>query len=680
MSLESGSYNSVRQLNEWNISLYDVQTTTNITLNQATTLSTPTYIKGLNSGATAFLKDAVTAGVGLTVYETTGTFIPNEALSFNGIKNGRIAQTVVSHTINDVKSIFATDDGAVGSAKTFSADIMQKTEFNVGLATISGQSTGVCTITAANPDFVGLVTTGDLVSFHDATKSVDPIYGRITGVTQDPDNEFASTVAIVGVHTQSGIVAGDLPTAGSTTLTDLKVLTTDLAPNTDPTLYTRLPKTNIADVDLTSASLSIRKSFTVNITSNKLASAVSCGSSESFLAFDEERYSLIRSDGNIEPLDASDFQFSDSRTLQIYNLGSNDTGAQLVTTVKQLKPTAKEKLLEKVNSIIVTKSTTEGSGIGTTTFNDGLEYGTFPYGTRVQDEVISLNTPDVLNIHGVFESSDTGNPSAPKMILSSLTSESTTTSELLMGEKLVGQVSNAVAIVAEKISNSASEIAYILKNDNIFKSGEEVVFQESKIRGTITTLSAPSFNISANYKFTTGQESTFYDYGTLKRKADSDTPKKRIKIYFANGYYATTDDGDITTVNSYKDWNYGDDINSVYGVKNSDIIDIRPRVSDYTTASTSTRSPLEFYGRSFDGAGNSAGSILASDEAINITYSNYLGRIDRIFLTKDGKFQVKYGQPAEQPERPSPVTDAIELATITLPPYLYTPLQANIRL
>ena len=80
----------------------------------------------------------------------------------------------------------------------------------------------------------------------------------------------------------------------------------------------------------------------------------------------------------------------------------------------------------------------------------------------------------------------------------------------------------------------------------------------------------------------------------------------------------------------------------VNGVRNSDIIDIRPRVSDYTVSSTSSRSPLEFYGRSFDGAGNSAGSILASDEAINITYSNYLGRIDRLFLTKDGKFQIKY--------------------------------------
>ena len=112
-------------------------------------------------------------------------------------------------------------------------------------------------------------------------------------------------------------------------------------------------------------------------------------------------------------------------------------------------------------------------------------------------------------------------------------------------------------VLAEKISNSASEIAYITKNDNAFKEGEDVVFQDSKVRGTIQTLSAPSFDISNNYKFTTGQESTFYDYGTIKRKQDSDAPKKRIKVYFGSAYYSTTDDGDITTVNSYKKFNYG---------------------------------------------------------------------------------------------------------------------------
>ena len=76
------------------------------------------------------------------------------------------------------------------------------------------------------------------------------------------------------------------------------------------------------------------------------------------------------------------------------------------------------------------------------------------------------------------------------------------------------------------------------------------------------------------------------------------------------------------------------------GISNADIIDIRPRVADYIV-SESTRSPLEFYGRTFNNEGQTANNILASDEAIIATFSHYLGRIDRIFVTKDGKFEVK---------------------------------------
>ena len=145
-----------------------------------------------------------------------------------------------------------------------------------------------------------------------------------------------------------------------------------------------------------------------------------------------------------------------------------------------------------------------------------------------------------------------------------------------------------------------------------------------------------------------------------------------MKVYFSNGYYDSTDDGDITTVESYDNFNYSTQIQTVEGIRNTDIIDIRPRVSVYTASSTEgERSPLEFYGRSFNGAGNSAANILASDESINTTFSYYMGRIDRVFLTKNGQFQVKYGQPADRPEKPVGVDDALEVATITLPPYLY---------
>ena len=107
------------------------------------------------------------------------------------------------------------------------------------------------------------------------------------------------------------------------------------------------------------------------------------------------------------------------------------------------------------------------------------------------------------------------------------------------------------------------------------------------------------------------------------------------------------------------------------------MIDIRPRVSDYTVSEGSS-SPLTFAGRTFNQAGQTATNILASDESIVIDFSFYLGRIDRVFLTKDGKFQVVYGTPAEDPQAPGPIDEALEVAIINLPAYLYDVSQASI--
>ena len=91
------------------------------------------------------------------------------------------------------------------------------------------------------------------------------------------------------------------------------------------------------------------------------------------------------------------------------------------------------------------------------------------------------------------------------------------------------------------------------------------------------------------------------------------------------------------------------------------------------------RSPLEFLGRSFTGSGDSAPSILASDETILVDFSFYLPRIDRIFLNKNGEFQVKFGAPAENPKKPVPVDDAIEVATVGLPAFLYATSEAALQ-
>jgi hypothetical protein len=916
--LTSGSYDSLNpNLNQWDISLFDIQTITEITVNEPISLETPTFIKGANSGATGFLKDEVIAGIALTIYDKNGEFIPNESFIIDGIPNNRIATSIVNYTLSDAKSIY----GVVGGISTFSADVIQSTEFTVGLSTIApvsylrnietlsttlsqtvgvgsttlyvdntnnisvgssisvgiaitnaeivsvgstfvtistGSTAGGATLSSLDTGIlllqnvgigstiiyldgavpaavvgsaqstqsrisigftgisgsgfneapivsigdtyvyigaastlsfqltvevgtdgvsigstiipitpplspsviaigssvsVGLgltevpvvqvsssgtsifigsgstvnysISSGVAVTFKDISPMVVGSAITFTNVSQTVDGDIVSfseqqftskviapnalfpgtivkennlvsyttpnltdpfigkvvsvgpsSVEIVGVTTLTGICDGKLPTV-LTEVSDFKILTSKLDSSSDNTLYTVLPNTNISNVDLTNAVLTIRKSYTVNIQGGELSSPVQAGSNETFLPYSNFRYSLVRSDGTFEPLSSNKFAFiSGGSQLQIYGLGSNDTGSTLVATLRKVKPTAKSKLKNRVNSIVIDKSKYIGSGIGSDTLNDGLEYGNYPYGTRVQDDTISLNTPDIIEILGIYESTDTTNPSAPTIILTSIDGSTGTTGDLVIGEKITGQNSSAIAVVAERVTST--QISIIYKNQTRFLEGERLVFEESGVQAVLTSLDSPSFDISSNFTFINGQKSTHYDYGYLIRKNDSLEPTKKLKIYFSNGYYNSSDIGDITTANSYSSFNYSSEIKNINSYRTTDIIDIRPVVSTPSIIEGS-RSPFEFYGREFNQSGNSASNILASDETILTSFSYYLGRVDRVFLSKDGTFQVKYGTPSDKPQKPVDVDNAIEIATITLPPYLYTPSQASVK-
>ena len=826
--LESGSYDvSDSNLNRWGMSLYDVQVYTNLKLNQSVTLTTPTFIKGKNSGTTAFLRNSVEDSDELVIYQKSGRFIKNESLIFDGIENGRIIIDITENNISEVKSIYATTNGVVG-INTFSADVIQSVSSNVGTATVSkfsggvaemtvsgsgsgytsgtgllvsggngtgakvditvstgtpaavtitsGGSTysttgtdvittggtgsdltvdftsidgviggltinaagsgytvgdsititggdgnatftidsvtgaisnvvvatdgaglgyvvgdqleitqvggadgvatvsdinnGVSTITSSDPTFSNKVSVGNLLQYSDLSISQDPIVSKIVSINNN-------TVSVVGVTAVAGIVNGQLPN-NDLNITDLKILTTKLSQSEDDTLFTRLPKNNISAVNLSDASITIRKTYNVDILGGEITSSTfpTANDNEVFLPFTPRRYSLTRSDGTTEILTRDKFIFSNNlKTFRIIGLGSDDVGSSLITTLVKSRPKSKVKIKNRVNSILIDKSKYSGSGIGTTTLNDGLVYGNYPFGTRVQDEVLSLNVPDIIEIHGVFESSGTEDPSSPKMALNGLNTPSTTTNDLLLGEFLIGESSGAVAIYVENISDSI--ISFVYKNDIKFIEGETISFQESNALGIAIILESPSFEVSSKYTFSTGQQKSFYNYGSIKRISDIEEPSKKLRVYFTSALHSSTDDGDITTIESYKNFDYAKEIGSIDAISNSDIIDIRPRTSNYIVEE-GKRSPLEFLGRSFNQSGNSSSNILASNETIFIDFSFFLGRIDRIFLTKGGKFQVVYGTPSEKPEKPNNIDDALEIANIKMPPYLYSPEQTSI--
>lgn len=673
-ALESGSYDSSNlNINQWDLSLFDIQTYTNITLNEAVNLSLPVHVKGRSSGATGFLRYPST-GVAITAYQVNGQFFNGEELIFNGISDGsRVSVAVTNKNLSDVKSIF----GSVGFGGTFSADLLQVSSRVIGIASISSASSGISTITTSAVAFPGIVTTGNLIRYS-RPGFTDKSFARVTSVQ-------TNTITVTGVTTVTGVCDGGL-SATSLSLTDLTVLKSNIPVSAgsgnfagNNSIFSVFPKKNIATVDTSSSSLIIRKSVTVDITDGS-TTTISAGTNEVFLPFDEERYSLIRSDGTLEVLTEDRFEFTVGSTqLTINGLGSNDTGATLITTRRKSNITSKVKRKKIVDSIVINKSKYQGSGVGNTTLNDGLTYGNYPFGTRIQDETISLNVPDVIRIYGVFESENSSDPTSPSMSLGSMDGPSATTNDLIIGEEITGKTSGAKAIYITR--NSDTNIGFIYENSISFEVGEVVTFSQSGVNAIASSdLSVGSKNITSNYRFSNGQNLTYYDYSRIIRRSGASEPTRRLKVFFSKGYYDSSDTGDITTVESYNSFEYGSEIATINSIRNTDIVDARPRVINYTV-SEGANSPFEFNGRSFNAGStgqHSSKDVIASDESITLSYTYYLPRIDRLYLDKDGIFIVKFGAPDDNPKLPEEVSGAMNIANIFLPAYLYSAQQVRI--
>ena len=669
IALESGSYDTTTpDLNQWDVSLFDIQTYTEFEVNQSSTLTIPTYVKGENSGATAYLRYATT-GVGFTAYDVNGEFFVGEKLTFNGDQTtSRTVTKITNFEISDTKSLHSNVSGNI-----FNADLIPTIKTTVGIASIKAESGGVSVITSPATTWPGITSTGNLIRYSNPTNDLSSL-ARVTNVS-------TNELTVEAVQNVSNYIVGDLPST-DISVTDLSIVETQKQRQsstgnaaTSESLYSLSPKQNVSEVDTTNSQLVIRRTFTVSITNNTMSS-VSTGANETFLPFDEERYTLIRSNGQTETLTQDRFSFtSGNTTLTINGLGSNDTGATLVTTINKNKVKSKIKKKNINQSIIIDKSTNPASGIGETTLNDGLTYGSFPFGTRVQDEQISINVPDVNMMYALYESSDENDPVLPSMTTGSLDGPTATTNDIIIGDTVVGALSGTRALVFERKSDTS--INFIFESSKTFANGEVVNFLDSGVSAVALNIDKGSKSITNNYRLLSGQTDTFYGVSKLKRRSDAQSPTKKLKLCYISSSYDSSDDGDITTASSYVDYDFSTEIPYHRIYRLSDMIDARPRVSPYTV-SAGARSPFEFFGRSFTGNQHSSKDIIASDESIVVDYSYYLGRIDRIYLTAENKFIIKYGVPDDEPKLPDPISGAMNIANVTLPPYLYTTSDAEI--
>ncbi len=675
-SLQSGDYErSNSKLNEWDLSLFDIDLETSITFNITTSLSKSTRVEGQTSGAIGFVNSTST-GVTHTLESVKGDFIRGEQVSFGGVVDfNRYITGVRKFTLDDVKSVFGTS--LVGSGTTFNADVIQDpTGVNFLTANITAAVGGISTVTSSSVSgnsFVGILTTGNIVQYR-RPGFINPTLNRVVSVG-------ATNFTVEAVSNVTGICDGSLPTS-IFDASDVQIVSTklqqsqqgaNLADNT--TLYSVLPKPNVETVILDNSRATFRIQKTITVTGGETgAISVDNTDSQIWLSFDDSRYSLMNNNtGATEVLTSDKISFNTSRTTLTIKGLSNDGAATLIGTVNQVNLSSKIKRIDLTKRILINKSNNPQSGsdaigVGGTTLNDGLQFGNYPFGTRVQDETISLNVPDGLTVHGIYESVDVNDPSTPSMVLGNLTGPTASTNDLVLGETVRGTSSGAKGIFIEQKTSTSAGFAYL--NNVTFEKNEVVVFEQSGVTGNATDIDAGSPNITSRFTFDNGQRSTFYDYARIHRRSTAQVPAKKLLVCFGASDYDPADPGDFTTANSYINHNFKTDIQTINKVRNTDLIDVRPRVADYTVT-LGGNSPFEFDGRSFAHNNHSSKYIFTGDNSSRIGYNYYLGRADRVYLTKNGELQVLYGAPAEKPVLPDIIPGAMNVANVYNPPYMY---------
>ena len=155
----------------------------------------------------------------------------------------------------------------------------------------------------------------------------------------------------------------------------------------------------------------------------------------------------------------------------------------------------------------------------------------------------------------------------------------------------------------------------------------------------------------------------------MERKKQFEAPTNRLKIVFKNFFITSDDTGDFFNASSYPaDSRTLVPIDRSYAESVSDLIDIRPRVAEYNTGST--LSPFDFASRNFASQGNNVPDPLVPDETLIVTYNYYQGRKDRLFLDKTGQFVYLQGVPSDDPKEPQSIGDAIEIAKVSMPPFV----------
>jgi hypothetical protein len=625
-----------------NLQLFDIQTYTELTSNsEISGLTNGDYIKGGYSNASGYVKDH--SGTNVTLYQVSGKFIVNEPLNVCGINTTTIVSAVIDYSVQDIKSVSDSNLEFTADSLLDSA-ILIDGPFQI---TVGGSTATI--VRQDGTSFATGMKEGDIISYSVSGESL-PVYVKITTISSNK-----TSITVSQIDSVTGVNSNVLGSSG--TLQSINLLRPQIRNYRDSEFYAPLERSNISEVSFLNSSIFVKKYYEgLSVTSNSLTLPTLVSTDFVYAQFDEERYCLVNSDtGENIPITEDNFSLSTGgKDATITDLSVASANVKLITTEIKSNISSKYKKLQRCSIIGISSSKYE-------TPANGLIYSRV-YGTRVEDQEISLNYPDIFEVHGVFQSSTEADPQLPEISISGLD-----TSDISIGELIIGQSSGAVAICVD--APSSSSVSFIYKSENTFLSGESIKFIDSDGDATILSITKGEENILSQFTIDNGQRKYFYDIGRLIRKDSLNEPSAKLKIIFDYFKYEDTDFGDIVSVNSYPANCYGSKIPILGNVRNTDTIDVRPRVADYD--SSSGLSPFDWSSRSFALSYNNSSQVLKSNESIIFDYNYYLPRTDKLTLDKNGNFNIVLGEPSESPIAPQISEEVLDVATINSSAYVF---------
>ena len=658
---------STQANDEVNLFLFDIKMFTEITYSaHSGTAIVGDKVTGGTSGATGIIAYDDNSD-GIYLHDVVGTFVEGEAITSRG--DGDFALSTSQNTnvrtfnISQSRGVFQATPGS--GTQNFVGDVVLD-----DLKTLSGFSTftsGDNTVSGVGTQFTRELLVGDTILDSSNTEFLV--------------SEITSDISIEVTDTDGSAFSGGTQTQVSVVRKRAVLRDQDQSAS-----IFAWPRNYVDTITPTANGVSVRKQVKLTVSSGNITVPLTT-SDEKFASLSNDNFQfavLTQSTDGSRTLDNGDVLYPDDITsfptdvtsplvVPIGDSGGADDDAVILVSYSVIikSPSVKLKDLKEYRSV---------------KFGSPNSDGNVRYGYAYDHKELALAVPDVYKVHAVLEAVPgtltSGNATAPNMTITETSGSFTT------GEVIIGQTSGARAKIIDYNGTGNKSFFVYLDEGVTFSSGEAVVGQTDSGVATTSNVALGSPNIKNRYFLDNGQRDGFYDVSKLQLKPGEPAPNNPIVVIFD---YFTAGAGDYFAVGSYADIDYKDIPNyspnkvDLGGFEPdgqfelSDAVDFRSPINaletipsgayDQTTItdlSDVTTSPFAYETRTFT-SGDIATPIVGTTVDADLKF--YVPRIDKIFLHKNGGFEVSAGIPDITPQKPGQIDEAIEMFELFVPAF-----------